>query len=258
MTTHNCDLCGSDKFTVLEAALPYIGTEQPPVVCKDCGFIYVRERRSSEEIIASWKSIYANSGYDPNWPGVRARLFYVAEWISQNFMGQGAKHFDLGGGDGWFSSEMTRRGWRSTTADPAFEGGAKDVTPGQFDVVTLNWTLENCVDCIGLLKEAKRLLKQNGHVVVATGSRIRVPTRKLLRSYFGTNPADTHAFRWSRLSLSRALQIAGFSEPMLNDYEQNDVLLACAKSIERPLVPPILNEHNAVLTHFKLWADTWA
>ena len=33
---HNCDLCGSKDFTPLEVARPYIGDNEPPVVCMGC------------------------------------------------------------------------------------------------------------------------------------------------------------------------------------------------------------------------------
>ena len=71
----------------------------------------------------------------------------------------------------------------------------------QFDIVTLNWTLENTGDCMDVLERARKLLNPDGHICVATGSRILVPFKKPLSTYFSDNPADLHCFRWSANSL---------------------------------------------------------
>ena len=77
-----------------------------------------------------------------------------------------------------------------------------------FDVVTIVWTLENCFSCLEMLSAAKKLLKNDGFLVVATGSRILVPFKKPLSLYVGTIQSDTHSFRFSRMS--------GFSCFLLN------------------------------------------
>jgi len=255
LTTHDCDLCGSAEFTPLEVARPYVGDEQIPVVCKGCGFVYIRERRTSEEVIESWKQLYATKAYDPTLPGVRARLWYVAEWIGQNLAVK-AEHSDLGSGDGWLSEEMLRRGWNTSRYDPAF-GQANLSVGGNADIVTITWTLENCVDCIGMLKEARALLKPDGRLIVATGSRILVPPRKRMSAYFSRTPADTHCFRWSARTLELAAHRAGLQLDAENDWQQNDVLLKSFRIAGPAPGVPIGDYPPDVLDYFQNWARTW-
>ena len=57
----------------------------------------------------------------------------------------------------------------------------------KFDIATVMWTLENCQDCRTMLKDAHSALNDDGHLVIATGSRILVPFKKPLKKYFSTN-----------------------------------------------------------------------
>jgi SAM-dependent methyltransferase len=99
----------------------------------------------------------------------------------------------------------------------------------KYDVVSLNWTLENTGDCIAVLKQAHSLLRPGGRVVVATGSRILVPYKKPLRAYLrGALPSDLHCFRFSAKSLDRALAKAGFGKPTFNDYRMRDEMVVAA------------------------------
>jgi hypothetical protein len=124
----------------------------------------------------------------------------------------------------------------------------------QFDVVTIMWTLENCQSCLGMLGAANTLLKQGGHVVVATGSRILVPFKKPLHYYLGGNAPDTHAFRFSANTLERALRLSGFKVEHVNRYVDHDVLCMIARKTdardERPLPS---DDANAVLDFFRRW-----
>ncbi len=95
--TFDCDLCGSTDYTVLEVARKYIGDNEPPVVCNNCGFCYVRTRRPAKEIAEDWNNIFGE-GYTSEWPGVKARLFYVAEFFDQHYGWKGKKVLDIGAG----------------------------------------------------------------------------------------------------------------------------------------------------------------
>lgn len=274
---HDCDICGCEEFTPIKAAQPYVGDEQVPVVCRGCGFIYVRERRSAKEVIKSWKKLYMTNGYDPTLPGVRARLWYVADWINQKYGLSGKTVFDVGGGNLWFSRVCREQYATSTVSsyDPCMEPDHGDEIGPPFedvalpyrvgtgspsDFVTINWTLENCTDCIGMLRTARNCLKQDGTLIVATGSRILVPPRKRMRDYFSLNPADTHCFRWSASSLRMAAEKAGFKHDGSNDWRQNDVLLMSFK-IAEPAMQMIFKPDSTIaddiLAFFDKWARDW-
>lgn len=236
---HACDLCKSTKTFNLP------GDPSGKIrICADCGFVYVPERRSLPEIALAWGEIYESGGYNPNWPGVKARLYYVSEWIAQNIGLLGKSVLDIGAGGGHFLLHCRTHGAYPVGLDPSaknsrrirtfditcFQGFAADDAPdiGQYDIVTLNWTLENTGDCLEVLRYAKRQLAPDGRLVVATGSRILVPFKKPLSSYLPQDPSyphDTHCFRWSVNSLTRACEAVGLINHAMNDYEQRDELI---------------------------------
>jgi hypothetical protein len=84
-----------------------------------------------------------------------------------------------------------------------------------------------------MLTVAHRILREGGHLVVATGSRILVPFRKPLNFYLGTNPADTHAFRFSRDTLRGILAVSGFEVTQMNRFLDSDILCMIAQKRDR-------------------------
>ena len=248
---YDCDLCGSGEHMPIDVARPYIGDNEPPVVCMKCGFIYVRERRSSAEVAKSWDDIWGD-GYTSEWPAVKARLFYVAEWLDQAIGFKGKTLLDIGAGEGTFLKMARERGADVTGLEPSLDNANNIAVAGiscwnvtieeaegigNFDIVTILWTLENCADCTGMLKRARELLKPDGVVVVATGSRILVPFKKPLSKYFSDNPADTHCFRFSAKTLNHVMVLSGFNRVSTNGlhYEDSDWLVMMAHRISDEL-----------------------
>lgn len=262
MKLHDCDICDAPGIEAryMWVAAKYTGRWQAPFICNNCGFVFARERRSSAEIAEDWKRIYAEKLYDPTWPGVKARLYYVAEWIDQNIGWTGKRLLDIGGGRGTFAllageAIGTRR--LAETFDPAFgDQTVEDFEPTEkFDIVTILWTLENCGNANAMIAKARECLKPDGHLVVATGSRIMVPFRKPMSAYFSTQPQDLHAFRWSANSLGNIMERHAFGRLKYNDYQQNDVLLVCGSPRSQPYKRGQFPDEQARLVenHFIDW-----
>ena len=104
------------------------------------------------------------------------------------------------------------------------------------DVVTILWTLENCLSCLDMLRGAAAILPVGGRIVVATGSRILVPFKKPLFYYLSNAPADVHCFRFSANALQTALGKAGFRTVATNRYLDNDVLCVLAEKVADAVV----------------------
>lgn len=271
MTEHDCDLCGSSDFTSLEVARPYIGDNEPPVVCMNCGFVYVRNRRSPEDVAKSWDDIWGN-GYTSEWPAVKARLFYVAEWLDQAIGLKGKSLLEIGAGEGTFLEMARDRGaWPPCGIEPCkdnvrrmrdknietFEATVESCKLEQkFDVVCLLWVLENCADCIGMLKRAREWLKPDGHLVVATGSRILVPYKKPMSSYFSDNRPDTHCFRFSHETLCAALQKSGLGpHGESSRFWDSDWLVRVAKPTPPLDIRGPVDDPREVLDFFRSWSE---
>ena len=244
-TVRPCDLCGSvEHFILPEAALHGSGGVS---VCANCGFVHVKARRSAAEIAKSWEAIYEGKGYTSKWAAVEARLTYVAEFYGQLYGWAGKSVLELGAGEGRFLQMVRDRGAYPVGLEPSGAGcqalRSKDIfahhgtieqcgTVGTFDVVVIAWTLENCQDCLGMLKAARAMLLPGGHVLIATGSRILVPYKKPISTYFSNNPPDCHAFRFSNNTLTLAQRRSGLEVVAMNSYRENDWLVSVATRTE--------------------------
>lgn len=266
-----CDLCSSDDAAEIPEARHYTGGH-PIHVCRGCGFVYVRRRRSAAAIAASWSDDLFGSAYTARIPAIIARLTFVAETIRQQVGLEGRSVCDIGAGEGTFLDMVRGMGAEGFGIEPSAANGklmaklglahftgtieeyAARGEPRRFDCATILWTLENCQSCLGMLKAARALLKPGGHVVVATGSRILVPFKKPLHYYLGGNSPDTHAFRFSANALHRALRLAGFAVTHVNRYIDHDVLCMIATRTDAVNAEPLpADKPEAVLDFFRRW-----
>jgi hypothetical protein len=245
---HACDLCGATDPVELPHARDYTNG-QPVHVCRSCGFVYVVRRRSSERIADAWSNEIFGAGYTAAIPAVTARLTYVAEFVNQHVGLKGKRVCEIGGGEGAFLNMIRepRYGAEPFGIEPSVANGeklrglgirhftgtveqfdaAKHTEPA-FDVVVMLWTLESRQ----MLTLARRMLKPEGAVVVATGSRLLVPFKKPLHTYLQSNPTDTHCFRFSANTLQGILAVSGFETAQVNRYLDHDIL--CVIGRPRP------------------------
>jgi SAM-dependent methyltransferase len=273
VTEFPCDLCGSTDAVELPHAREFTH-DQPIHICTVCGFVYVKRRRSAEEIAASWTEDIFGAGYTAAVPGVTGRLAYVAEFVEQSVGLRGRSVAEIGAGEGFFlelardrydasvfgiepspanCERMQARGIECIATTIEEYDGSRD---GSFDLVMVLWTLENCQDLRALLGGARRLLKPSGHVVIGTGSRILVPFKKPLWAYLSRNPADTHSFRFSANTIRGALAVCGFDTAHLNRHLDNDVLCAIGRPADGEIDWP-RDDYLAVHGFFERWyADT--
>jgi hypothetical protein len=270
-----CDLCGSDEPIEIPYCRLYTAG-QAIHICGNCGFVYVRSRRSSEEIARVWaEEIYGGVYSAVRNPAVISRQIFVAEFLAMNVGIEGKKVCDIGAGEGLFlkylkdqygvaafgiepsASNCARL---STLGIDSFDGTIEQFVAGpaarsyRADVATIMWTLENCLSCIDMLKGAAALVDVGGKVLVATGSRILVPFKKPLFQYFSHTPADSHCFRFSANALKTALAKAGLKTVATNRYLDNDILCVLAEKAEPgAALAPIKDHPLEVLSFFERW-----
>lgn len=243
-----CELCGSEDFAEIAEAKLYTA-DQPVHVCKGCGFVQVINRRPPEAVAKVWADDLYQHKYTARIPAVKARQVFVAEMVDTTIGLRGKSVCDIGAGEGYFL-QMLRDDYGASVfgIEPStpnckrmrehriecFDGTGEQFLQSsessrRFDIVTIIWTLENASSCVSLVRAANALLKDDGHVVLATGSRLLVPFKKPLDYYLGKNPADTHAFRFSANTLNGLLATAGFEQAAVNRYIDNDILCMIGK-----------------------------
>jgi len=251
---HDCDLCGSSNAAEIEVARRYSGGS-PLHVCKDCGFVYVRLRRSASSIADDWSDDIYQKGYTARIPAVHARQTYVADFIDSSIDLKGKTVCDIGAGEGQFLEIIEREyGAKAFAIEPSaanckmmddagletFCGTIEDyqasgqASERRFDVATVVWTMENCQSCRTMMDAAYDALVPGGHVVVATGSRILVPFKKPLQYYIGPDRnLDTHCFRASANTLRGLFAVSGFVTTHINRYIDTDYLVAIGEKTDK-------------------------
>ncbi len=252
--TFSCDLCGTDEAQEIQVARKYTN-DQPLHCCSNCGFVYVKRRRSANRIAEVWSDDIYESNYTARIPAVKARQTYVAEFIDVELGLKGKTLCDIGGGEGLFlkmvmapeygaevfAIEPSRKNCNMMANDniETFCGSIEDYCESEmfegrrFDMATIMWTLENCQSCRRMLDAAYDILKPGGHVVVSTGSRILVPFKKPMHYYLGTNPADSHCFRFSKNTLQGLLAESGFEMVAVNRAIDTDYLVMAGKKTDK-------------------------
>lgn len=249
-----CDLCGSTDAVEVPYARFYTN-DQPIHICTSCGFVYVKRRRSAQAIADAWSDELYGDGYTARIPAVKARQTYVAEFIDTSIGLKGKEVCDIGTGEGQFleiisgpeygasvfgteaskknCQKLTRMGFRNFHGTIEDFCSSPDYRGYKADIATIMWTLENCRSCRDMLSAAYEMLRDGGHIVMATGSRILVPFKKPLDLYLSTNPADTHAFRFSANTLAGLLAVSGFEVTHVNSYIDTDYLCIIARKKDR-------------------------
>jgi len=274
---HKCDLCESDDAAEIEVARHYTNN-QALHVCKNCGFVYVRMRRSATRIAEAWSNEIYQSGYTARIPAVKARQTYVAEFIDTSIDLKGKTVCDIGGGEGQFLDmiEAEEYGAKTFAIEPSehncqlmtnsgisnFCGGIEDYQASEkfnetrFDVVTVMWTLENCQSCRTMLSAAHDVLKDGGYIALSTGSRLLVPFKKPLQYYLGPKPLDTHSFRVSANTLRGLLAVSGFEITHINRYIDTDYLVVVAKKVEKnTVIEWQKDDYKSVINFFDRWHE---
>lgn len=274
-TDFPCDLCGSDAAAEIEVARQYMGNGRLHV-CRECGFVYVRRRRSAQAIADQWSDDLYQTAYTARIPAIRARLTYVAEFIDTRLGLKGKSVCDIGAGEGVLLDQLKRPPYEAKVfgIEPSAANGklmtdlgienfvgtiesyvASPQAGRKFDIVTIVWTLENCQSCRTMLEAAHGLLNDGGHVVVATGSRILVPFKKPLHYYLEPGEADTHAFRFSANTLARALKLGGFEPVEVNRYIDTDYLVMIGRKAQTSQDELPVDDWRKVTDFFNRWHD---
>lgn len=253
----SCDVCGSSSAKEINIVKHY-NSHSKLHICNICGFVYCHERRPSIEIKNDWKfKLYKNkfdkNTYDSNIPAVIARLTYAFEFLKNNVDLKNKSLCDVGAGKGEFivfarNANLTEENYgiemsienakilkkkKIKFSNLSLEDFVKSNSNRQFDIISLNWTLENMQSAKECIENCNRLLKKEGRLLISTGSRILVPFKKPLKYYIPKdNPIDVHPFHFSANSLKTLLNNYGFGDFILNRFIDSEYLCIIAKKLK--------------------------
>jgi ubiquinone/menaquinone biosynthesis C-methylase UbiE len=273
------DFEGNGDCVEIEVLREYAPT-QPLHVAKKTGLVFVKDRRSSEEIAREWsEKIFAEKigvgSYTSRVPIMRSRHFFVADTADSVFELSGKRICDIGAGEGEFlkmcstyfsaipfgvepsdanCAGMTESGIENFSGTA--EQFAADYDGELFDAIFLTWALCNCGSAVDAITAAKEFLKPDGRIVVAESSRILVPFKKpLFNVYSDAVVADLHPWFFSANTLCTLLRAVGLSIEYINrHYDQNDLVVIFKKDEKDENDEPfVFDDYTRVIDFFERW-----
>ena len=223
-----CNLCGSDRWRVLQT-VP-VQRFGPPgefnlVQCQDCGLRYLNPRPSPEEMKDYYPAAYRE--YRASLDESVRRSFQEEKLRKLKAHSREGKLVDVGCADGLFLHLARQAGYQVQGVEMA-EGSAAyarevyelDVFTGElreanfpgryFDVVTFWHVLEHLHDPLGELREAFRILKPDGLLVVDVPN-IASWQARLFAANWRTLDTPRHVYHFSPDTLNAMLARAGFT-----------------------------------------------
>lgn len=220
-----CRLCGSQNCGDLTEESKWTVRE-----CHSCGFVFVVPLPDEEYLRAHYQQyLPADEEKIFQWRNLMEEVSYRSlEAIEKDLrVPSNGRLLDVGCGYGFFLGKARERGWSVHGVEPCVHardyamrngiqvdlGGLLEqkYPDGSFDVVTMFYVLEHVREPLSYLKEAYRILKPGGLLLVRVPH--TTPIVKLLKVFRIKNrlyDTPSHLSDFSPKTLSLALRKAGF------------------------------------------------
>jgi 2-polyprenyl-3-methyl-5-hydroxy-6-metoxy-1,4-benzoquinol methylase len=236
----NCNLCNENNYKILQTDGPF-----NVVKCRNCGLIYVNPHPAEERLFNHY-----NEGYYAPWlkdQHSRRKMWKRRLKKVQHFKSEG-RLLDVGCGYGDFLYEARQNDFevygteiskyavnyaKDNIGIEVFEGVLKeaDFADNFFDVVTFWHILEHTTDPLSNLREAGRILKPDGILIVAVPNfqnyiyRIAYTVFKLRPpKFFTQEDRELHLYFFSANTLKKMLEKAGFV-PLKFDIDKERIMI---------------------------------
>jgi len=234
MEQTDCPLCGANDSTVLHR-LENRTPQTPPsftlVRCSACSLVYLNPRPTPDGMATYYSAASCPCTRHPGGPSP------IGQWLFRYGLRKRCRPLlkrqppgrilDIGCGEGHFLAEMRKHGWEPIGLDrnPSKAAFARDVLnleahsrrfedtdfPSEgFDAVTMWDSLEHLHHPLAALREIRRILKPEGHLLLRVPSLDSLDARLFGPSWAGLDP-PRHLIVLSRKTLLRLLGEAGFT-----------------------------------------------
>ncbi|MFH1867868.1 MAG: methyltransferase domain-containing protein [Candidatus Omnitrophota bacterium] len=235
-----CNLCGFDRQAMVyeapdkkdaHSALVYSISESniiPPkriVRCKSCGLIYASPIQRWEDLYAAYSEM-EDEAYIREEKGRRIAARSLLKKIGKiKKYSAGSKMLDVGCGTGFLLDEARKAGWdahgveiskwAANYADKELKLKVYNTTLNEkkfpdknFDLIILQDVIEHLIDPKAVIKEARRILSNDGILYINTPDIESLPSRLLRARWWGIN--RFHLYYFSKKTLDTMLEAAGF------------------------------------------------
>ncbi len=236
----SCPLCGSTRVgEVLKVKDHTVSGEYFPVWhCSDCTVRFTQDVPDEAGI----GRYYQSSGYIShsdtekglvNWLYHRVRQFTLGNKrrLVQRHTGlAGGCLLDVGCGTGAFAHTMVKAGWSVTGLEPDAAARAKatalygfrpqeagvlfSLVPGSYDVITLWHVMEHVHQQEAYVRRLYELLAPGGKLIIAVPNYTAADAGYYKESWAAYD-VPRHLFHYSPVAMTRLVQKAGFSDPVL-------------------------------------------
>ena len=206
----NCSICNKEN-SVPYLRIPNIFFSYPVdfnlVKCKDCNFVYLNPRISSNKIIKYYSTDYFPHVEKNNFMKyVQLLLFRWKRYIIELFKKKG-KVIDIGSGNNSFIKYMRNHSWNAESFDKFNNSTIDDINKckdSYYDVITLWHSIEHIHNIDNFLMKIKRIIKKDGILIIACPN-INSIDSDLLGDKWIAYDAPRHLYHFSPETLSKYL-----------------------------------------------------
>ena len=225
-----CPVCEHNQFELALVATDYTVSKKDFQIerCKSCGFLISNPRPPLSSIGSYYESDDYVSHTQKN-KGVLDFIYRIARSYTLRWkrgllekLQKSGRLLDYGCGTGQFLKTMQSSGWQVTGVEPtskAREQARKllsdsesvvhselsTLSPDKFDIITLWHVLEHVHDLSGTLQQLKRLLKPDGHILIAVPN-YQSWDASIYKKYWAAYDVPRHLWHFSKESMKVILQ----------------------------------------------------
>jgi len=267
-----CPLCGAREAQVLLETGKHSPAGEPyrVVTCRECHLRYTRPLPTVRELTELYGQTYYGNDKPGllSWHSARLLLHRSVLWgRRQALLGRPpGRVLDVGCGDGDFLASLKRRGWEVFGTDfssPACElARSKGITAHQgelaganfpanyFDVVTLWHSLEHVPDPVAELAEVRRVLRNDGLLVIEVPDSGCLTFRLCGERWFPLG-APGHLQHFTATTLQRLLDRSGFTPLRQQNFHHLDFTLSLMSFMDRLSVLGHLKGNHYFVSDYK-------